>query len=341
MKLTTAITGGAVACMVATGALAQDATWQPDRPINIIVPWSAGGSTDQVTRVVAPILEEALGTEIVVVNQPGASGSTGTQAALDAPRDGYTWTANAIANNATYAVTGLIEDTSIDDYRIYLHVANVPVVSVNANTDFQDFPGLLEAMQSAEGSVTVGTAGVNSSGGMALAALREEAGGDLPGARMITYDGGNPAVIAAASGEVDATTQLAVEQTEMIRAGRLRPLTVLSDEPLEVEGIDPVPPITEFMPDFEVAADYFGVFIPVGAPQEVYDTVDRVWEEHVMNSPELRAYATERGAVFAPSYGEEALERAMPVVIHEACARVERGEAVVDPSEIGIDCPAD
>ena len=102
-----------------------------------------------------------------MVNQPGASGSIGTKAALDAPRDGYTWTANAIANNATYAITGLIEDTSIDDYEIYLHVANVPVVSVNVDSPYQDFPALLDDMKS--GDVTVGTAGVNSSGGMALA----------------------------------------------------------------------------------------------------------------------------------------------------------------------------
>lgn len=324
--------------VLAVASMPAFAEWKPDRPINIIVPWSAGGSTDQVTRVVAPILEEALGTKIVVVNQPGASGSIGTKAALDAPRDGYTWTANAIANNATYAVTGLIENTSIDDYEIYLHVANVPVVSVNADAPYADFGALLAAMAGNE--VTVGTAGVNSSGGMALAAIREEVGGAF-GARMVTYDGGNPAVLAAASGEVVATTQLAVEQTEMIRAGRLRGLAVMADTELRVEGIDPIPPITKWLPDMPIAADYFGVFIPVGAPQEVYDTVSKIWEEKVLNSPELQAYASDRGAVFAPSYGAQALAVAMPVVIAEACARVTRGEAVVDPSEIGIDCPAE
>jgi len=331
--------GMAAAMVVALFALPASADWKPEKPINIIVPWSAGGSTDQVTRVVAPILEEALGTPVVVVNQPGASGSIGTKAALDAPRDGYTWTANAIANNATYAVTGLIEDTSIDDYHIYLHVANVPVVSVNANTPYQDFGALLEAMKEPE-AVKVGTAGVNSSGGMALAAIKEAAKGEL-GARMVTYDGGNPAVLAAASGEVDATTQLAVEQTEMIKAGRIRPLAVLSDKELVVKGLDPIPPITKWLPEMPVAPDYFGVFIPAGAPQEVYDTVDRVWQEHVMNSQALKDYAIERGADFSPSYGTEARERAMPVVIAEACARVTRGEAVLDPAEIGIDCPAE
>ncbi|PRY26415.1 tripartite-type tricarboxylate transporter receptor subunit TctC [Aliiruegeria haliotis] len=315
------------------------AEWKPDKPINIIVPWSAGGSTDQVTRVVAPILEEALGTPIVIVNQPGASGSIGTKAALDAPRDGYTWTANAIANNATYSVTGMIEGTSINDYFVMLHVANVPVVSVNADREYADFGAFLEAMKTQD--VTIGTAGVNSSGGMAMAAIKEAAGGEELMARMVTYDGGNPAVLAAAAGEVDATTQLATEQTEMIKAGKIKSLAVLSDKALEVEGLDPIPPITDWLPDMPVAPDYFGVFIPVGAPDEVYETVGKVWEEKVMTSPEMMAYASERGAVFDPSYGEAAMEKAMPVVIAEACARVTRGEAVLDPSEIGITCPAE
>jgi tripartite-type tricarboxylate transporter receptor subunit TctC len=332
-RLAGLLAAGFALAAVGSPTLAQ---WQPDRPINVIVPWAAGGSTDQVTRVVVPILEEALGTPVVVVNQPGASGSIGTKAALDAPRDGYTWTANAIANNATYAVTGLIQDTSVEDYKIYLSVANVPVVSVNADSPYQTFGDLLEALRS--GEVTVGTAGVNSSGGMALAALSEAAGQPF-NARMVTYDGGNPAVIAAASGEVAATTQLAVEQAEMIRGGRIRPLAVLSAEPLQIEGIDPIPPITEWLPEMHVAPDYFGILIPAGAPQEVYDTVDQVWQEHVMTSDALRDYATQQGAVFAPAYGEEALEKAMPVIVSEACARVTRGEAILDPSEIGIDCP--
>lgn len=319
---------------LAGGAWAQD--WKPDRPINIIVPWSAGGSTDQVTRVVAPILEQALGAPVVVVNQPGASGSIGTQAALDAPRDGYTWTANAVANNATYAISGLLQDSSIADYQIYLHVANVPMVSVNADSPFKDFGELLEAMKT--GNVTVGTAGVTSSGGMALAAINDAMGGGLT-ARMVAYDGGAPAVTAAASGEVVATTQLAVEQTEMVRAGRLRPLAVLASQPLEVEGLDPVPPITQFIPDMKVASDFFGILIPAGAPAEVYATMEKVWAEKVMTSPELQAYARDRGAVFAPSYGEAAMAAVMPVVIGEACALKGRGEAVRDPADFGIACP--
>ncbi|MCD7059156.1 Bug family tripartite tricarboxylate transporter substrate binding protein [Pelagibacterium xiamenense] len=322
--------------LTATGAFAQDYSWQPDRPINIIVPWGAGGSTDQVTRVTAPILAEQLGTEIVVVNQPGASGAVGTQEVLNAPKDGYTWTANAIANNATYTVTGLVPDTNIDDWHVYLSVANVPVVSVPADSEFADFGELLEAFQSEHGNaITVATAGVTSSGGMAIAGLGHE--GDFE-YRMVTYDGGGPAAIATAGGEAMVTTQLAVEQAELIRGGRLRPLAVLSDQALTIEGVDPIPPITEWMPEFPIAPDYFGIFIPQGVPDEVVETVNQIWEEHVMNSDSLREYAETNGAVFAPSYGEEARANSMPVVIMEACAAEERGLEVNDPSTIGIDC---
>ncbi len=91
----------------------------------------------------------------------------------------------------------------------------------------------------------------------------------------------------------------------------------------------------------DVAPDYFGVFIPTGAPQEVYDTMDKVWEEAVMNSQELKDYAKNRGATFKPAYGDDAKAMAMPVVISEACAKVSRKEAVIDPSEIGVTCPAE
>jgi tripartite-type tricarboxylate transporter receptor subunit TctC len=333
-RLLSVLAGGASALLLGT-SLSAAQEWKPDRPINLIVPWGAGGSTDQISRVTAPILAEALGVEVVVVNQPGASGAIGTQEVLNAPRDGYTWTANAIANNATYSVTGLLEDTDIDDWHIYLSVANVPVVSVPADSEFTDFGQLLEALKTRGGEITVATAGITSSGGTAIAALSDEAGFEY---NMITYDGGGPAAIATASGEAMVTTQLAVEQTELIRGGRLRALAVLSDKPLVLDGVDPIPPITDYLPEMELAPDYFGIFVPVGVPDEVIATLDAIWADKVMNSEAIRTYAETFGAVFAPSYGAEARALAMPVVILEACSSVERGEAVNDPSTIGIDC---
>lgn len=325
----------AIAALLAGSGLTYAQEWKPDRPINLIVPWGAGGSTDQVTRVTAPILAEALGVEVVVVNQPGASGAIGTQEVLNAERDGYTWTANAIANNATYAVTGLLEGTNIDDWHIYLTVANVPVVSVPADSEFEDFGQLLEALKTRGQEITIATAGITSSGGTAIAALADAGGFDY---NMITYDGGGPAAIATASGEAMVTTQLAVEQTELIRGGRLKALAVLSDRPLLLDGVEPIPPITQWLPDLPMAPDYFGIFVPTGVPPEVIATLDKIWAEKVMNAEAVKTYAETFGAVFAPSFGAEARALAMPVAILEACSSVERGEAVNDPSTIGIDC---
>lgn len=325
----------AVALAVGTlTAGAAQAEWTPSGPINIIVPWNAGGSTDQVTRVTAPILAEALGVNVVIVNQPGASGSIGTQAVLDAPRDGLTWTANAIKNNATYSISGLIEDTGLDDWHIYLTIANAPLVSVPVDSEFQDFGQLLEAFRERGSSITVATAGVTSSGGTAIANLATAGGFDY---RMISYDGGAPAAVATATGEAMVTTQLAVEQIELVRGGRLRPLAILSDEPLIVDGVDPIPPITEWL-DMPLAADYFGIFIPRGVPDEVIATMDRIWAEHVATSDALREYAETYGAVFAPSFGEAARAASLPIAIADACGKASRGEAAIDPTELGFDC---
>src|SRR5688500_12394266 len=250
--------------MVAVTGLAgaQDYPWKPDRPTNVIVPWAAGGSTDQVTRVAASEIEDALGQTIVVVNQPGASGSIGTKNALDAAKDGYTWTAGAAQDLGTYKVLGMLE-TSIEDWHLYLDVANVAVVGVNADAPYQDFGELLQAMKDQPGEIAVATAGLNSAGHNAIEAIRALTDIEY---KHVTYDGGNPAVVATVAGETPVTTQLAVEQAEMIRAGRIRPLAVLNDEPLVIEGVDPIPPITQWVENFQAAPNYFGIFVPEGVP---------------------------------------------------------------------------
>jgi tripartite-type tricarboxylate transporter receptor subunit TctC len=101
-RLVSSLTGCALA-LVASSALAQNYAWKPDRPITIIVPWAAGGSTDQMARIVASELEAELGQKFVVINQPGASVSIGTKNAGEAPKDGYTWAAGAATTLAPIA----------------------------------------------------------------------------------------------------------------------------------------------------------------------------------------------------------------------------------------------
>jgi tripartite-type tricarboxylate transporter receptor subunit TctC len=171
------------------------AQWKPEKPVNLIVPWGAGGSTDQVTRIVAGELETPLGQKIVVVNQPGASGTVGTKTVMDAKKDGYYWASGAVGDLGTYKVKGFI-DTTINDWNLYLDVANVMVVSVNPNTPYKDFGDLLKAFKENPGKITVATAGEVSMGAVAIEAIRKSAGIQY---KHVSYDGGNPAVIATVS----------------------------------------------------------------------------------------------------------------------------------------------
>lgn len=312
-----------------------DDMWKPDKPIEIIVPWSAGGSTDQVTRVTAGVLEPLLGQPVVVVNQPGASGSVGTKNALDAAHDGYTWTSGAAADLGAYKVRGLI-DTTLDDWVLFLTVANVSVVSVNPDTPYEDFGDLLDAFAKDGAEIPVATAGQLSAGHNAMLSIEKYA--DLSW-RHVTYDGGNPAVIATVAGETEVVPQLAVEQADMLAGGRLRALAVLDDEALELEGYGTIPPITDWIPDFTPAPNYFGIWVPKDAPQEVIDTFGELWDTAVADSEELRQYAAERGAVFAPSWGEEAVQDAMPFLSKVAWTLYDAGEAEISPDEIGIPEP--
>src|SRR5260370_10689904 len=142
---------------------AQAADWKPVRPINLIVPWAAGGSTDQITRLVAGEMEKSLGQTIVIINQPGASGSIGTRSALEATKDGYTWTAGAAQDLGAYQTLGSL-DTSIKDWNLFLSVANVQAIRVNATAPYQSAQELLAAMKAQPAQIAVATADRTSAG---------------------------------------------------------------------------------------------------------------------------------------------------------------------------------
>ena len=332
MRKTALATLLAAACLAPALALAQ-ATWKPTKPVTIIVPWAAGGATDQVTRLAASEIEGGLGQRIVIVNQPGGAGSIGTKAAMDAPKDGYTWTAGAAKQLGTYPVLGMI-NSKVDDFNLYLAVTNVSIVSVNPNSPYQTFPQLLEAMKSKP--VAVATAGNSSSGHFAMEAIAKATGAKY---RHVTYDGGNPAVVATVSGETQVTTQLAAEQTDMIRAKRIRPLAVVGDKPLEIEGFGTVPPLSQFIPGFKDPINYFGLFVPRGVPAEVTATLDRIWAQNMAGNEALRKYAQGRGALFAPMAGDAAQAAVFPAIQAYAWTQQAAGKAKVSPDTVGIPKP--
>lgn len=316
---------------LAAGAQAQ---WQPSKPITIIVPWSAGGSTDQVTRVAAGELEKALGQKVVIVNQPGASGSIGTKNAWEAPRDGYTWAAGAAQDLGVYKALGML-DTNLGDWHLFLHVANVAVIGVNANAPYKSVGDLIAAMKANPGKISVATAGVTSAGHNAMEAVARATGVTY---RHVTYDGGNPAVVATVAGETEVTTQLAVEQAEMIRAKRIRPLATVSDKSIDIEGYGTIEPITRSVA-LNVPTNYFGVFVPKGVPAEVVQTLEKVWGSTIAQSDALKKYAASRGAFFGPVSGGAAQKAAFPAVQANAWLLHAGGKTKVAPDTVGIAKP--
>jgi tripartite-type tricarboxylate transporter receptor subunit TctC len=302
----------------------------------VIVPWGAGGSTDQITRVTAGELEKELGQRVVIVNQPGASGSVGTKNALDAARDGYTWTAGAAVDLATYNIQGMLDTNIQKDWHIFLTVANVAVVSVNANAPYKTFEDLLKDFKAKPGQIGVATAGQASSGHVAIELIRKYTGIEY---KHVTYDGGNPAVTAVVGGEVMVTPQLAVEQADMIRGKKLRPLAVLADKDMELKGFGTIPSIKKWIPDFQTGLNYFGLFIPKGVPQELVTTLEKIWTEKIAVSAKIREYADDRGAVFGPSYGEDAQKKAFAFYQPVAWMYFDAGKAKISPDTVGIPKP--
>ena len=227
-------------------------------------------------------------------------------------------------------------DTTIHDWVLFLNVANVSTLSVNPNTPYKTVNELIEAMRAKPGQISVATAGVNSSGHSAMEAIASAANVKY---KHVTYDGGNPAVVATVAGETDATTQLTVEQAEMIRGKRLRPLAVVGDKPVELDGYGTIEPLTKSIPQFKEPANYFGIFIPKSVPPEVIATVEKIWADSISNSKALKDYATSKGAQFAPAAGADAMKAVMPAVQVNAWQAFDGGKAKVSPDTLGIARP--
>lgn len=324
-----------LASLAATAVSPALAQWKPSRPINLIVPWAAGGSTDQVTRICAAELEKLLGQTIVIVNQPGASGAIGTRSALNAAKDGYTWTAGAAQDLGTYQTLGSL-DASIKDWHLFLNVANISVIGVNPDRPWKTAKALIDDMKARPGKVSVATAGVTSAAHAAMDRIVKATGVKY---KEVAYDGGNPAVLSTVAGETDMTTQLAVEQADMIRGKRVRPLATVGDKPLELEGYGTIPPLSAEISGLSAPANYFGIFIPKGVPDEVIKALEQIWAEKMPGNAALKKYATTRGALYDPLYGEAAQKAVLPAIQLNAWNIFDSGKAKVSPDTVGIPRP--
>ena len=332
MRILSTLAAVGLSLIATAPAFAQGYPWKPDRPITLIVPWAAGGSTDQMARIVAGEIEGELGQKVVVVNQPGASGAVGTKNAVEAAKDGYTWAAGAAVDIGTYKVMGLL-DSELKDWNLFFAVANLSAISANPGAPFKDFGQFVERLKTSGGSVPVATAGLSSAGHNVMESVKANAGVQY---RHVTYDGGNPAVLAAVAGETQAVAQLLVEMTEMIRGKRLVPLAVVAEKPVMLEGFGEIQPVTKWLPNMPAPLNYFGIWIPKGAPEPVVKTMEAIWQKKIASSEALKKYATQRSALIAPLYGAEAEREAFKMVRQTAWLYFDGGKAKISPDTLSI-----
>lgn len=314
--------------------LAGPSAWRPVRPITVIVPWPAGGSTDMTARILASQMERPIGQRIVIVNSPGGGGSIGMKEVWDRPRDGYTWTANSSTAVGSYAVLGQLDLTHRD--WVYFYTLYAPnVIAVRADSPIRDVKGLIDAMKARPGAVTVSSAGAGSSGHLAAETFRLVTATTY---RHVAYAGGAPAVIAAVSGEVEAVMQLSMEAAEMLRAKRLRALAVMSLAPLELDGYGTIPAIASVVPNFPETGSYFGMMLPRDTPAPILAAVEEAFQAGA-DTFTLRSFAKQMGVAHVILSGRRASEVTEAKTRRVAWTLFDAGLARRPPADLGIPRP--
>ena len=242
-------------------ALAQGA-----KPLRIIVPFTPGGSTDILARVLGPKLTQSLGQTVFIDNKPGAGGSLGAAEAAKAEPDGNTLLMGHIG---TLAVNpSLYPKLAYDPVKSFApvaYVARVPnVLVVNAASPFRSLKDLVDAARAKPGQLTYSSGGNGSAAHITFEALKLKARIFVS---HIPYRGTAPSVTDVIGGQVDCTFTGAPAVIPHVRSGRLRALSVSSSKRLA--ALPDVPTTAESgYPGFE-ADQWYGLVAPAGTPAAV------------------------------------------------------------------------
>lgn len=232
----------------------------PDRPIKLIVPWGAGGDTDVIYRVFAPIMQKDLGGTIVVTNVGGASGTKGAKEAKDSPADGYTIFAIHDSIHSTY-YTG-VADVNYSDFEPLCLVASTPsIVTASPKTPWADMKAMIADAKARPGQITVG-ATLGSTSHFFPAMVAKAAGVQF---KYVSYEGTAARMNALLGGHIDLA-ESNLTQKGKADAGQLKFLAVASDQ--RNPEIPAVPTLKELGIDVEYAVNR-GLVAPKGTPADV------------------------------------------------------------------------
>jgi tripartite-type tricarboxylate transporter receptor subunit TctC len=253
---------GVLACGLATAARAEF----PERPVKMLVGFSAGGGTDVAARIVAPGLGEALGQAVVVENRPGASGLIAAEAVARAPADGYTL---MMGSQTTLAVAPVLYSKfTLDAARDFAGVALVGtsplVLVVNPKVAAHSVAELIALAKAQPGKLNFASGGVGTTPHMAGELFRLTAGINVV---HVAYRGEAPAINDLLGGQVPMMFSNLSAVIGQVRAGALRALAVAS--PKRSPTAPDIPTLAEQGLDGCEVETWFGVVAPAGTPRAV------------------------------------------------------------------------
>src|SRR5436305_1488252 len=226
----TAAALAAALLLAGAGALAQDSSHYPTRPVMMIVPFAPGGASDFVARTIQHGVSEILGQQIVVDNRPGAAGIIGTEVAARAAPDGYTLFLGNVGtlsiNPAVYSTMRIRPDQDLAPVTI---CADTPSILITrADFPARDVGELIAAAKANPGKVTFASPGSSTLNRLEMEVFRKDAGLDMV---HVPYKGGaGPAVQDVLARHVDLMFTTISSAMEFVKAGKVRALAVTTRE---------------------------------------------------------------------------------------------------------------
>lgn len=248
------------ALLLALTAAITHAASYPERPVKMIVPWAAGGDTDNIFRPFAPLLQKQLGQTVVITNIGGASGTKGAKEAKESPADGYTLYSVHEYIHTTY-YTG-VSDVNYADFEPICLISSTPsVLTASPNTPWKDWNALLEDAKKRPGQITVGATLASTS--HFFPALIEKAAGVK--FKYVSYEGLAPRMNAILGSHIDLTDSN-LTQKGKVEAGQLKFIAIATDK--RHPELPSVPTLKEL--GVNVVFDINrGVMAPKGTPAAV------------------------------------------------------------------------
>ena len=266
----------------ASGAAAQYGPW-PSRPVTLLIPWGAGGSTDAFGRILAQHLQAILGQPFPVDNRVGANGTIGMAVAARAKPDGYTV---VLSPNSTYAIAPLLYQTPYDAERAFVGVgllASMPIfVMVNRDFPARTLAELVEQAKRPGARLTYANPGVGATTHLAIEWFLQLSGAPI---EEVGYRGGAPAIQAVLQKEATVVAMPASAVLPYLQSGDLRALAVTTARrtPLAPE----VPTFQELgYPDYEVV-EHLAMLAPAGTPPEILRRLNAACRT-ALTAPEFR-----------------------------------------------------